>query len=109
MTSSANETDPDVPVGDADRAPLTDVCTITRSDARSALLVASLWGIHHLYSAGVSRVCVICSKKPGFGHNRSHSIVATKRRVIPSLQHIRIMLDGSPTRAYVCTRCLKGG
>jgi large subunit ribosomal protein L28 len=55
------------------------------------------------------RVCVICAKKPGFGHNRSHSMVATKRRFEPNLQRIRILLDGSPTRAYVCTRCLKSG
>jgi large subunit ribosomal protein L28 len=57
----------------------------------------------------VSRVCVICAKKPGFGNNRSHSMVATKRRFEPNLQRIRILLDGSPTRAYVCTRCLKSG
>ena len=59
--------------------------------------------------AAMSKVCVICNKKPGFGNNRSHSMVATKRRFNPNLQHIRILLDGSPTRAYVCTRCLKSG
>ena len=57
----------------------------------------------------MSRICAICAKKPGFGHNRSHSMVATKRRFEPNLQKIRIVLDGSPTRAYVCTRCLKSG
>jgi large subunit ribosomal protein L28 len=57
----------------------------------------------------LSRVCAICAKKPGFGHNRSHSMVATKRRFEPNLQKIRVVLDGSPTRAYVCTRCLKSG
>jgi large subunit ribosomal protein L28 len=36
-------------------------------------------------------------------------MVATKRRFNPNLQHIRILLGGSPTRAYVCTRCLKAG
>jgi large subunit ribosomal protein L28 len=36
-------------------------------------------------------------------------MVATKRRFEPNLQQIRIMLNGSPTRAYVCTRCLKAG
>ncbi len=55
----------------------------------------------------MSKVCAICGKKPGFGHNRSHSMVATKRRFNPNLQKIRVMLGGSPTRAYVCTRCLK--
>jgi large subunit ribosomal protein L28 len=57
----------------------------------------------------VSKVCVICNKKPGFGNNRSHSMVATRRRFNPNLQQMRILLNGSPMRAYVCTRCLKSG
>ena len=57
----------------------------------------------------MSRVCVICGKKPGFGNNRSHSMVATKRRFNPNLQRVRLVLDGKPTRDYVCTRCLKAG
>jgi large subunit ribosomal protein L28 len=36
-------------------------------------------------------------------------MVATNRRFDPNLQRVRIMVDGSPRRAYVCTRCLKGG
>ena len=36
-------------------------------------------------------------------------MVATKRRFDPNLQRVRVVLNGSPTRAYVCTRCLKGG
>ena len=36
-------------------------------------------------------------------------MVATKRRFDPNLQRVRIMVGGSPKRAYVCTRCLKGG
>jgi large subunit ribosomal protein L28 len=62
-----------------------------------------------LYSRAVSRVCVICSKRPGTGNNRSHSMVATKRRFDVNLQKIRILVDGAPVRAYVCTRCLKSG
>ena len=57
----------------------------------------------------MSKVCAICGKKPGFGHNRSLSMVATKRRFDPNLQRVRVLLKGKPTRAYVCTRCLKGG
>src|SRR6058998_3306710 len=34
----------------------------------------------------MSKVCAVCGKKPGFGHNRSHSMVATKRRFNPNLQ-----------------------
>jgi large subunit ribosomal protein L28 len=36
-------------------------------------------------------------------------MVATKRRFTPNLQRLRIVLGGRPTRAYVCTRCLKAG
>jgi large subunit ribosomal protein L28 len=35
-------------------------------------------------------------------------MVATKRRFDPNLQRVRVLLDGSAKRAYVCTRCLKG-
>src|SRR5207248_9831514 len=33
-----------------------------------------------LHCAAMSKVCAVCGKKPSFGHNRSHSMVATKRR-----------------------------
>jgi large subunit ribosomal protein L28 len=57
----------------------------------------------------MSKVCAVCGKKPSFGHNRSHSMVATKRRFEPNLQRVRMLVDGVPRRAYVCTRCLKAG
>ena len=57
----------------------------------------------------MSKVCAICGKKPGFGNHRSHSMVATKRRFDPNLQRVRVLLNGIAKRAYVCTRCLKGG
>jgi large subunit ribosomal protein L28 len=57
----------------------------------------------------MSKVCEICGKKPSFGNSRSHSMVATKRRFNPNLQRVRILVDGTPRRTYVCTRCLKGG
>jgi len=52
---------------------------------------------------------VTCGKAPAIGNNRSHSNRATKRRFDPNLQHVRIMVDGTPQNAYVCTRCLKSG
>lgn len=57
----------------------------------------------------MSRVCAICGKGPGFGNNRSHSMVATKRRFNPNLQRVRVWIDGVAKRVYVCTRCLKSG
>ena len=45
-------------------------------------------------AAPMSKVCAVCGKKPGFGHNRSHSMVATKRRFNPNLQRVRVLLKG---------------
>ena len=55
------------------------------------------------------KVCQSCGKGPAFGHSRSHSMVATKRRFNPNLQKVRIDDGGTPRRVYVCTRCLKAG
>jgi large subunit ribosomal protein L28 len=59
--------------------------------------------------AAVPKVCYSCGKGPAFGHSRSHSMVATKRRFNPNLQKVRILVDKTPRREYVCTRCLKSG
>ena len=55
------------------------------------------------------KVCYVCGKGPAFGHSRSHSMVATKRRFTPNLQKVRIRVGDAPRREYVCTRCLKSG
>ena len=57
----------------------------------------------------MAKVCVSCGKGPSFGNNRSHSMVATRRRFDPNLQKVRILDGKTPVRAYVCTRCLKAG
>ena len=59
--------------------------------------------------AAVRKVCYVCGKHPAFGHSRSHSMVATKRRFDPNLQRVRVNDGGTPRRVYVCTRCLKAG
>lgn len=57
----------------------------------------------------MAKTCVCCGKGPSFGHNRSHSMRATKRRFDANLQRVRIRKGASAIRAYVCTRCLKSG
>ena len=59
--------------------------------------------------APMAKICHSCGKRPAFGHSRSHSMVATKRRFEPNLQKVRIDDNGAPRRVYVCTRCLKAG
>jgi large subunit ribosomal protein L28 len=54
----------------------------------------------------MAKICHVCAKGPSFGNNRSHSMVATRRRFDPNLQRVRIDDGGTPRRVYVCTRCL---
>ncbi|HBG02080.1 MAG TPA: 50S ribosomal protein L28 [Firmicutes bacterium] len=57
----------------------------------------------------MARRCVICDKGTIFGNLRSHAENKNRRNWKPNLQKARIVLNGSPRRAYVCTRCLKSG
>ena len=48
----------------------------------------------------MSKVCAICGKKPAFGHNRSHSMVATKREKLGhKLHHQDVRFDPDPEGA----------
>jgi large subunit ribosomal protein L28 len=57
----------------------------------------------------MARQCAICGKRPGVGHSVSHSAVKTKRRFMPNLQKVRVLVDRAPRRLTVCTNCLKSG
>lgn len=57
----------------------------------------------------MARRCVVCEKGTTSGFAVAHSNKATKRKWYPNLQRVRIILDGRPTRAMVCTTCLKSG
>ena len=54
-------------------------------------------------------MCPWCDKKPKVGNKVSHSNRKTKRMWLPNLQKIRIVVDNSVRREYVCTKCLKAG
>ncbi|MDR1151558.1 MAG: 50S ribosomal protein L28 [Bifidobacteriaceae bacterium] len=53
--------------------------------------------------------CDMCGKGPGFGYSVSHSHRRTKRRWNPNIQRVRAVIDGTPKRLHVCTRCIKSG
>lgn len=55
----------------------------------------------------MARRCEICGKTPVTGNNVSHAKNKTRRRWLPNLQKIRIVLEGRARRANVCTRCIK--
>ncbi len=53
--------------------------------------------------------CSVCEKGPAAGKTVSHSKRATLRRFLPNLQKIRIIIQGTVRRAYVCTSCIRSG
>ncbi|UCD83504.1 MAG: 50S ribosomal protein L28 [Deltaproteobacteria bacterium] len=57
----------------------------------------------------MSKVCVVCGKKPSFGHNVSHANNRTKKMWHPNIQKIRIIQGGTVRRLNVCTRCIRSG
>ncbi|HOA21555.1 MAG TPA: 50S ribosomal protein L28 [Anaerolineaceae bacterium] len=51
--------------------------------------------------------CDHCGKSTSFGHNRSHSLVATRREFRPNLQRITVFENGKKVRKVLCARCIK--
>jgi large subunit ribosomal protein L28 len=59
----------------------------------------------------MSRICLVCDKRPQVGNLVSHAKNRTKRWVYPNVQKIRFTLPGSRSvqRGAVCTKCMKAG
>jgi len=48
----------------------------------------------------------LAKKKGGTGSKISRR---TKREFLPNLQKMRILVNGHPKKAYICTKCIKKG
>ena len=57
----------------------------------------------------MANTCDICNKGRLVGNKVSHSNIKTKRVQRPNLQRVHALVDGSPRRIRVCTRCLRSG
>ena len=53
--------------------------------------------------------CDICSKEIAFGIQVSHSHRRTNRTWKPNVVKVRVIVNGTPRRINVCTRCLRSG
>ncbi|HHW44076.1 50S ribosomal protein L28 [Desulfofundulus thermobenzoicus] len=53
--------------------------------------------------------CAICGKGAVVGMQLSHSHIRTKRAWKPNLQRVKALVNGTPRRIMVCTRCLRSG
>lgn len=56
----------------------------------------------------MSRVCSICGKGATAGNSRSHALNISKRIYRPNIHKTTVEIDGTATKAYVCTKCMKG-
>ncbi len=57
----------------------------------------------------MSRKCDICGKHPRVGSNVSHAHNVTKRRWLPNLQRVKVVINGTPKKLTVCTSCIRSG
>lgn len=57
----------------------------------------------------MARQCSVCNKGTVSGNQISHSTRHTKRTWHPNLKKVKAVVEGSPKRIYVCTRCLRSG
>ena len=57
----------------------------------------------------MARRCDVCGKGPAVGNRISHAHNVSKRRWLPNLVSMRVMVGKTPKRLRVCTRCMKAG
>ena len=51
--------------------------------------------------------CLMCRKGVQYGHNVSHSKRRTLRTFKPNLHSTKVVINGSPKRVKLCTKCLR--
>ena len=57
----------------------------------------------------MAKACEICGKSKKSGNSITFSNRNIKRTWSPNLRRVRALVDGSPKRINVCTRCLRSG
>jgi len=57
----------------------------------------------------MAQKCDICGKRRMVGFKVAHSNRKTKRRWLPNLHKMKVLVDGKVKRINVCTKCLKTG
>lgn len=57
----------------------------------------------------MGKFCEVCKKGTMSGNLVSHSNRKTRTSWAPNVQRVRVIVDGTPQRMNVCTRCLRSG
>lgn len=56
----------------------------------------------------MANICHVCGKWPKSGHNRSHSMRATKRVFKPNIFHKKITIwEWLDVKVKICSKCYK--
>ena len=55
----------------------------------------------------MGKFCQVCEKGLMTGHNVSHSNRKSSRTWAPNVQQLRVIVEGTPVRLNVCTRCMR--
>jgi len=57
----------------------------------------------------MAKFCEVCGKGKMSGHLVTFSNKKSNRTWSPNVRRIRAMVNGTPKRIYVCTRCIRSG
>jgi len=60
-----------------------------------------------VFDSPMAQRCEACGKGPMSGNNVSHSKVRTRRRFMPNLQRVHVVVADRSVRRLVCTRCIR--
>ncbi|MBQ6823779.1 MAG: 50S ribosomal protein L28 [Clostridia bacterium] len=53
--------------------------------------------------------CEVCGKGVTFGIKVSHSHRRSNKAFKPNVKRVKAVVDGTPKRVHVCSRCLRSG
>ncbi len=53
--------------------------------------------------------CQLCGKSVSFGIKVSHSHRRANKMWKPNIRKVKAVVNGTPTRLYACTRCMRSG
>ncbi len=57
----------------------------------------------------MARRCEVCEKGVISGNKVSHSNRHSRRKWLPNIRTVRAIVNGTPQKLNVCTRCLRSG
>lgn len=57
----------------------------------------------------MAKFCEVCGKGTVHGHSITHADRKINRAWKPNVRRISVIVDGTPKKQFVCTRCMRSG